>query len=642
MRYSKNMPNIWLTERIDLMDHKILSKIKSPNDLKKLDETKLPLLAEEVRDTIVSTVSKNGGHLASNLGVVELTIALHKVFNSPNDKIIWDVGHQVYTHKLLTGRYEEFKTLRQENGLSGFSRPNESEHDIVYSGHSSVSVSTALGIATANKINGKKDYAIAVLGDGALTGGLIYEALNNAGQIKDTRLIIILNDNGMSISKNVGHLAKRLAVMRSRSGYFKLKAVTERAVSKIPFVGNTLSNKILKIKTDLKNILYESNFFEDLGIRYMGPIDGHNIPQLCDALEGAKLVNSPVLVHINTVKGKGYDPAEKMPSEFHGVSPFDSQSGKLNLSSENFSEKFGEFLYNQAPKDKRICAITAAMSLGTGLKKFSEEFPDRFYDVGIAEEHAVPFALGLSKNGMLPVFVVYSTFLQRCYDQLIHDCALQNTKMVIAVDRAGIVGDDGETHNGIYDTAFFNGIPNITVYSPSYYCELNNALVNSLYHSNGPCVIRYPRGSEPEMPENYECSGKAFDVFGDEDANIILVTYGRIFADVYKTYIRLKNEGLRVKIIKLNIIVPVPSECFGFIGEAKYVFFFEEGVKSGGVGESFATEMIENNIKADFSLTAFPDCFVKQGKTDSVLHRYLLDCDGMYNTVKKSLETDNE
>ena len=619
------------------MKHELLSKIKSPSDLKKLDEKQLPLLAEEVRDTIISTVSDNGGHLASNLGVVELSIALHKVFNSPDDKIIWDVGHQVYTHKLLTGRYEEFATLRQEGGISGFSRPNESEHDIVYSGHSSVSVSTALGVASANKINGKKDYAIAVLGDGALTGGLIYEALNNAGHMKDTRLIIVLNDNGMSISKNVGHLAKRLAVMRSRSGYFKLKALTERAVFKIPFVGRTLANKLFKIKTDLKNMLYESNFFEDFGIRYMGPIDGHNISQLCNALEGAKLINAPVLVHINTVKGKGYKPAEERPSEFHGVGPFDSESGKLSTSSDNFSEKFGEFLYNQAPKDKRICAITAAMSLGTGLKKFSEEYPDRVFDVGIAEEHAVPFALGLSKNGMLPVFVVYSTFLQRCYDQLIHDCALQNSKMVIAVDRAGIVGDDGETHNGIYDTSFFNGIPNITVYSPSYYCELNNALVNSLYHSNGPCVIRYPRGSEPPKPENYECSGNAYDVFGDENADIVLVTYGRIFANCYETFKRLKNDGLKVKIIKLNIIVPISEDSIEEIRNATNVFFFEEGVKSGGIGESFATLMLENDIKADFSLTAFPDCFVKQGKLDSVLKQYFLDSDGMYNIVTTEL-----
>lgn len=623
-----------LTERTDIMEHKLLENIKSPSDVKKLDESQLPLLAEEVRDTIISTVSDNGGHLASNLGTVELTIAIHRVFNSPDDKIIWDVGHQVYTHKLLTGRYDKFNTLRTENGISGFSRPNESEHDIVYSGHSSVSVSTALGIATANKVNGKKDYAVAVLGDGALTGGLIYEAINNAGRTNDTRLIIILNDNGMSISKNVGHLAKRLAVMRSRSGYFKLKAITEKAVSKIPFVGKRLADSLFKLKTDVKNMIYQSNFFEDMGVRYMGPIDGHNIPQLCDALEGAKLVKSPVLVHINTVKGKGYKPAEKDPSSFHGVSPFDYETGELKSTGDNFSEKFGEFLYNQAAKDRRICAITAAMSLGTGLRRFSGEYPDRFYDVGIAEEHAVPFALGLSKGGMLPVFVVYSTFLQRCYDQLMHDCALQNSKMIIAVDRAGIVGDDGETHNGIYDTAFFNGIPNITVYSPSYYCELNNALVKSLYHSDGPCVIRYPRGAEPQKPEAYACSGNTFDIFGDENATVAIVTYGRIFAEALKAQEKLAEEGIKVKIVKLNVIVPIDSGAVDVLENARKIYFFEEGVKTGGIGESFAEKMLEKSVKADFCLTAFPDCFVKQGKTESILHRYNLDCDGMYHIIK--------
>ena len=627
------MPFTSQKEIID-MEHNLLKNIKSPDDVKKLDDKQLPQLAEEVRDVIISTVSENGGHLASNLGAVELTIALHKVFNSPNDKIIWDVGHQVYTHKLLTGRYDRFTTLRQKGGMSGFSRPDESEHDIVYSGHSSVSISTALGIATANKVNGKKDYAVAVIGDGSLTGGLIYEAINNAGRMSDARLIIVLNDNGMSISKNVGHLAKRLAVMRSRSGYFRLKAVTEKVVSKIPFVGRKLSDKLFRLKTDLKNMIYQSNFFEDFGVRYMGPIDGHNIEQLCDALEGAKLVEKPVIVHVNTIKGKGYLPAEENPSDFHGVGPFNKENGDIPPAKTNFSEKFGEFLYNQAPKDKRICAITAAMSLGTGLRKFSEEFPDRFYDVGIAEEHAIPFALGLSKSGLLPVFVVYSTFLQRCYDQLMHDCALQNTRMIIAVDRAGIVGDDGETHNGIYDTAFFNGIPNITVYSPAYYCDLNNALVNCLYHSNGPCVIRYPRGAEPEKPDDYICDGRLFSVFGDEDADIAIVTYGRIFADAYKAMLTLKAEGKKVKLIKLNVIVPVPVDSVFELKDVKNTFFFEEGVKSGGVGEHFAMTMLENEIKSDFCLTAFPDCFVKQGKTEVILNEYNLDCDGMLKVIR--------
>ena len=619
------------------MEHKILSGIKSPSDVKGLTNKELPVLAQEVRDTIVSTVSENGGHLASNLGAVELTIALHKVFNSPDDKIIWDVGHQVYTHKLLTGRYEQFSTLRREDGMSGFSRPNESEHDIVYSGHSSVSISTALGIAAANKVSGKKNYAVAVIGDGALTGGLVYEAINNAGRMGDARLIIVLNDNGMSISKNVGHLAKRLAVMRSRSGYFRLKDFTERAISRIPLVGKGLANKLFKIKTEVKNMMYQSNFFEDMGVKYMGPIDGHNIQQLCDALEGAKLVKSPVLVHVNTIKGKGYEPAELNPSDFHGVPPFDIDKGVIPHSNENFSEKFGEFLYNQAAKDKRICAITAAMTLGTGLQRFSEEYPDRFYDVGIAEEHAVPFALGMAKGGMLPVFVVYSTFLQRCYDQLVHDCALQNTKMIIAVDRAGIVGDDGETHNGIYDTAFFNGIPNITVYSPSYYCDLNNSFVNALYHKEGPCVIRYPRGTEFYKPVDYTCNGEDYQVFGDDDAEIAIVTYGRIFGECYKAYERLKAQNKKVKIIKLNVIVPIPEESLKHIEKVKKLFFFEEGVESGGVGESFASAMLENKLSPEFILTAFPDCFVKQGKTDSILSQYGLDCDGIYNAIIKEI-----
>ena len=620
------------------MDCKLLENIKSPSDLKKLDEKQLPLLASEVREKIISTVSENGGHLASNLGVVELTIALHRVFNSPNDKIIWDVGHQVYTHKLLTGRFGDFDTLRKKDGLSGFSRPNESEHDIVFSGHSSTSVSTALGIAAANAVNGKKDYAIAVLGDGALTGGLIYEAINNAGRMKDVRLIIILNDNGMSISKNVGHLAKSLAVMRSRTGYFKLKAMTEKVISKIPLIGKPLATKLFKLKTDVKNMLYQSNFFEDFGVRYMGPIDGHNIEQLCDALEGAKAVNSPVILHVNTIKGKGYVPAEQNPSAFHGVGAFDRATGETKKSKDSFSEKFGEFFYNQAAKDKRICAITAAMSLGTGLKRFSEEYKDRFFDVGIAEEHAIPYALGLAKGGMLPVFVVYSTFLQRCFDQLMHDCALQNVKMIIAVDRAGIVGDDGETHNGIYDPTFFNGIPNITVFSPSYYAELNKDFVAALYHIDGPVAVRYPRGGETEPPYDFTVTGNDFDVYGKADSENAIVTYGRLFWQAVKAKRILENDGINIKIIKLNKIIPLPSEAVSQCESLKKVHFFEEGVTSGGIGEKFGSELCERGFKGEFSLKAFPDCFVKQGDANDILSQYGLDCVGMAKSFLKEKE----
>ncbi len=618
------------------MEHNLLENIKSPSDVKALDESQLPRLAQEVRDTIITTVGSNGGHLASNLGTVELTIALHRVFNSPDDKFIWDVGHQVYTHKLLTGRYENFGTLRKKDGISGFSRPNESEHDIVYSGHSSVSVSTALGIAAANLANGKKDYAVAILGDGALTGGLVYEALNNAGRMKNARLIIILNDNGMSISQNVGHLAKNLAVMRSRSGYFKLKALTERVISKIPLIGGKLASSIFKIKTDVKNMLYQSNFFEDMGIRYMGPIDGHNIQQLCEALEGAKLVKSPVILHINTVKGKGYAPAMDNPSLFHGVSSFNTETGEVKQSTDNFSEHFGEFLFNQAAKDRRICAITAAMSLGTGLKRFSETYPERFFDVGIAEEHVIPYALGLSKNGMVPVFVVYSTFLQRCYDELLHDCALQHSKMIIAVDRAGIVGDDGETHNGIFDPSFFNGIPNINVFSPANYCELNKCFVNALYHNESPCVIRYPRGAQPELP-GFEPTGENYGVFGSDDAENVIVTYGTMFAEALKAADILNNDGINVKIIKLLRILPIDENVYSELSGAENVFFFEESVKSGSIGETFAGNMLERGITPRFKHCAFPDCFVKQGTRAQVLAEYKLDAAGISETVSEVL-----
>ena len=624
------------------MDCKLLENIKSPSDLKKLDEKQLPLLASEVREKIISTVSENGGHLASNLGVVELTIALHRVFNSPNDKIIWDVGHQVYTHKLLTGRFGDFDTLRKKDGLSGFSRPNESEHDIVFSGHSSTSVSTALGIAAANAVNGKKDYAIAVLGDGALTGGLIYEAINNAGRMKDARLIIILNDNGMSISKNVGHLAKSLAVMRSRTGYFKLKAMTEKVISKIPLIGKPLATKLFKLKTDVKNMLYQSNFFEDFGVRYMGPIDGHNIEQLCDALEGAKAVNSPVILHVNTIKGKGYVPAEQNPSAFHGVGAFDRATGETKKSKDSFSEKFGEFFYNQAAKDKRICAITAAMSLGTGLKRFSEEYKDRFFDVGIAEEHAIPYALGLAKGGMLPVFVVYSTFLQRCFDQLMHDCALQNVKMIIAVDRAGIVGDDGETHNGIYDPAFFNGIPNITVFSPSYYAELNKDFVAALYHIDGPVAVRYPRGAGilPDMPDCFEPLKIGRGRIVREGNRVAILSLGTRLEACLNAADMLALEGISATVADARFAKPFDEKLLRELVEGhRALAVVEEGVQ-GGFGASVMMWLANNGLleKTKVRFLTMPDVFVEQASMESQYAHAGLDARSIADAVAAMVE----
>ncbi|MBE6834822.1 MAG: 1-deoxy-D-xylulose-5-phosphate synthase [Ruminococcaceae bacterium] len=614
------------------METHYLKNISSPADVKKLDEKELDNLAKEIREVLISTVSQNGGHLASNLGVVELTIALHRVFNSPKDKIVWDVGHQVYTHKLLTGRFDSFESLRKENGISGFSRPSESEHDIFYSGHSSTSISSALGIATAEKINGGKNHTIAVIGDGALTGGLAYEALNNAGRQK-CKLIVILNDNEMSISKNVGGVARYLAVIRSKPGYFMFKAHTEKFIKRIPLIGKSLARLLFKSKTRLKNFMYKSTFFEDLGFQYMGPIDGHNIEQITNALEGAKLVNKPVLLHINTIKGKGYDFAEKDPSQFHGISKFNVFSGEPNYSSGSFSDVAGEFLCNAAAKDKRICTVTAAMKLGTGLDSFSKKFPERFFDVGIAEEHAVTFASGLARDGMLPVFAVYSTFLQRAYDQLIHDCALQKEHIVLAVDRAGFVGEDGETHQGLFDVAYLNSIPDINVYSPSNYSELNKAFFNAFYKDKRVVAIRYPRGTESEILKDYKATENNFDIIGEENAENAIVTYGRVFASAFEALKMLNEKGKEYKIIKLNRIKPIDIKAVESALNCKKVFFFEESLESGSVGERFAYLLSKNSFNGKFIHTAVDDGFVKQASVSSLLHKYKLDCEGICEVI---------
>lgn len=615
---------------------KFLDKINSPDDVKKIDKKELPVLADEIRSVLIDTVSKNGGHLASNLGVVELTIALHRVFNSPKDKIIWDVGHQTYTHKLLTGRYKDFSAIRQESGLSGFSNPDESEHDIFFSGHSSVSISQALGVATANSINNDKHTTVAVIGDGALTGGLAYEALNNAGRV-GKRLIVILNDNEMSISKNVGSVARYLAVIRSKPGYFKLKARTERFLNHIPLIGKKLSARIFKTKTKLKNLIYKSTFFEDLGFRYMGPIDGHNIDQLCEALEGAKLVNNvPVLLHINTVKGKGYDFAEKAPSEFHGISKFNINTGEPIYSGKNFSSEFGDFLCDAASKDKRICAVTAAMSLGTGLNEFSSMYPKRFFDVGIAEEHAVTFSAGLARGGMLPVFAVYSSFLQRCFDQLVHDGTMQGLHMVLAVDRAGFVGEDGISHQGILDASFLNSIPGITVYSPTTYAGLRHCFVNALYHSAGLVAIRYPRGQEKPIPENIDFVSENYDIYGSKNAENVIVTYGRIFSHACVARDRLSENGKDFSVIKLNRIKPIDEEAVKTVMNSKNIFFFEEGIKNGGIGETFGAVLSENGYKGNYRLTAVNNEFVEHASVSRLYEKYSLDADGMYNICSEN------
>lgn len=614
------------------MEIKYLDKIKSPADVKKIPTQELDRLADEVRSVLIETVSNNGGHLSSNLGVVELTIAMHKVFDSPKDQFVFDVGHQAYTHKLLTGRYNRFSSIRTSGGLTGFTNPDESEHDIFFSGHSSTSVSSALGLAQAKLSSGDDGYVVAVIGDGSFTGGMVYEALNNAGKTKN-KLIVILNDNKMSISENVGAFASYLAVIRTDPRYFRLKQRTEKALNKIPFIGERISAKIFSLKTALKNKIYnKSTFFEDIGFRYMGPIDGHNIKQLCQALEGAKFINGPVVLHVITTKGKGYDFAEKMPSEFHGIAKFDIETGEPISGGDNFSSHFGDTLCEIAEHDDRICAVTAAMSIGTGLAKFSEKFPDRFFDVGIAEQHAVTFTLGLAKNGKVPIFAVYSTFLQRAYDQLIHDISLQRSHCIFAVDRAGFVGEDGVTHNGLFDVSFINAVPNFKIYAPSCFKELESGLKAAVYEDDMPIVIRYPRGNEALITEAPQYESESYNIYGDiSNADKAIVTYGRISKNAVEAAERIENTA----VIKLNIIKPINSEIAALLNDVSEVYFFEEGVKSGGIGEGLALSMLEHGFKGKYKLVAVDDAFVAQASVDEQIKKYGFDKDSMIKIINE-------
>lgn len=613
---------------------KILSDIKNPSDIRKLSDGELEVLCTEIRHVLIETVASNGGHLASNLGTVELTVALHKSFNSPEDKIIWDVGHQAYAHKLLTGRYPQFSTIRREDGISGFVRPDESMHDSFYEGHAGVSISQAAGIAAANAVKGNKNYAVAVIGDGSFGNGMAYEALNHAGSTK-SKLIVILNDNEMSISENVGAMARYLAKVRSKPEYYRFKAGTEKTLKKIPIVGESLANHLFKLKATLKNIIYSSSFFEDLGFRYIGPIDGHDIGGLCEAMNSAKMVSVPVVIHINTLKGRGYDFAEVAPEKFHGISRFDVNTGEPLTSGDSFSSHFGKTLCEFASKDKRICAITAAMALGTGLEEFSKEYPERFFDVGIAEEHAVTFASGLSAGGMLPVFAVYSTFLQRCADQMIHDCALQRRKTVIAVDRAGFVGEDGETHQGLFDVSIARSIPNTTVYSPATYAEMSKAFYNAFYKDENLVIIRYPRGSMPAGVQETEIGD--YSVIGNTEAKTALVTYGRLYFNALKAKEILAEKGIDVKIIKINKINPLPEGAVESACGCKNVLFFEEGMRSGGVAEGFATELIEKGFEGRYSITAVDGEFVSHASVERLMEKYSMSPEKMALLTEKEV-----
>lgn len=613
----------------------ILESIDDLEDFKSLPVKKLPILAKEIREFLIENLSKTGGHLAPNLGVVELTMALHYVFNSPKDKIIFDVGHQCYVHKILTGRKNKFNTLRQLNGLSGFPKTRESIHDIFNTGHSSTSISSAIGIATANKLSGKNDYAIAVIGDGALTGGLAFEGLNNA-QIEDTNLIVILNDNQMSISPSVGNLANHLTKLRSNKLYRNAKKTVKSLLLMIPFLGKYLYKILDKIKDILKHtLLPRSVLFEQFGFTYFGPIDGHDVKELITILKRAKTAKKPALVHVITKKGKGYKPAEKNPDKFHGVGKYNIETGEaLSKSGNSFSKCFGDELYKIAEKNDKIVAITAAMPSGTGLSNFSKRFPTRFYDVGIAESHAVTFASGLAKGGYIPVFAVYSTFLQRAYDQIIHDVALQNAHVIFAIDRAGIVGADGETHHGVFDLSFMSHIPNLTIMAPKDGNELTQMLNFAVTNINGPVAIRYPRGNYCDTLISSSPIEYAKAEILKEGSDISIIALGKTVKTAIDVAEILEKEKISVEVINARFLKPLDTfTILNSIKKTKKFITIEDNIIEGGLASAIKSLAInEKNISGKYF--AYPDEFIKHGTPEEIEKIYNMDAESISNEIK--------
>ena len=567
----------------------MLEQINCSKDLKELKYKDLEVLSGDIRREITDVISKNGGHLASNLGIVETTIALHRVFDLPDDKIIFDVGHQCYAHKLLTGRKDRFYTIRKKDGISGFTNRFESEYDTFTAGHSGTSISAGLGLAKANKLCGRENYVVSVVGDGSFTNGMIYEAINNCCD-KNLKFIIVLNDNEMSISSNVGNLSRYFSRLRSSRSYFRFKHKLKRTLSKVPKIGNALINFSSGVKRFFKRIvLSDAGFFSAMGIRSLGPVDGHDIKKLEDVFNEAKSFNECSIILIRTKKGKGYDKAQEHPEDYHSVSSFNPDDGVCKKSGTNFSEQFGQYMVEKAKEDKKLVALTAAMCEGTGLLDFSKAYPDRFFDVGIAEEHEVTFAAGLSAGGLRPVCAVYSTFAQRVYDQVVHDLSVQNIPCVLALDRAGFVPDDGITHQGVYDVSLFSSVPRCDIYSPETYEELR-ACMDTALSSDKISVVRYPKGSEC----CYERDGFEYlpdmsaSVFGEKDADVVIITYGRICKSAFDAASYLKGK-YSVKIVKLVKAYPFDEEFIkSSVAGAKLCYILEEGIKSGGVGEKLS------------------------------------------------------
>lgn len=618
----------------------ILERIQKANDIKKLKWEEQDVLAAEIRQFLVEKLSKTGGHLASNLGVVELTMAMHLAFSLPKDKIIWDVGHQSYTHKILTGRKDGFDTLRQYNGMSGFPKRKESNCDAFDTGHSSTSLAAGLGYVEAREILGKDYKVVSVIGDGSLTGGMAYEALNNAAHLK-SNYIIVLNDNNMSISENVGGMSKYLAGLRTAHFYNDLKKGVTNTLQKIPGAGEHIVKGIRKTKNSIKQLFVPGMLFEDMGITYLGPVDGHDVKKLYRTFKEAQKMDNAVLVHVLTKKGKGYAPAEKMPSKFHGVSPFDVETGAVSETkkADSYTDVFADIMCELGEKEPKLVAITAAMKDGTGLSQFQEKYPDRFFDVGIAEQHAVTFAAGLAAAGMKPVFAVYSSFLQRGYDQIVHDVCMQNLPVIFAIDRAGLVGNDGETHQGVYDIAYLNHIPNMTILAPKNRWEFAEMMEFAVKH-NGPVAIRYPRGAVYDGLQEYKepvVYGKSEVI--EKENDIAIFGAGHMMETAEQVWKSLKEKGYSCSLINSRFVKPMDTAVLDDLAESHKLFItIEEATVSGGYGANVIKYVSEQNMAVKVLTVGVPECFVEHGNISQLRQLIGLDSDSIVEKIINAWE----
>ena len=616
---------------------RILDTIKSPIDIRKLSTSELKELADEIREFLVDAVSKTGGHLASNLGVVELTLALHKVFNTPNDKIVWDVGHQTYIHKIITGRKDSFDTLRKKDGLSGFPKRNESVYDTYDSGHSSTSISAAFGMATARDIKKESHEVISVIGDGSFTGGPAFEAINSIGQ-SGTKVIIVLNDNGMSISQNIGGLSEHLGRLRTSHKYRNAKEKLKTTLNKVPVVGHGLTKAIVDTKERIKYaIINDGVLFEELGLTYLGPVNGHDIDDLIAALSQAKKVDRPVVVHVITKKGKGYTPAETFPDRFHGIGPFDKETGKpISSNKATYSDLFGDAIYELACKDQRITAISAAMTDATGLGLMQDRMPGRVFDVGIAEANAVIMAAGQALSGLHPVVCIYSSFLQRAYDEMLEDVCLQNLPITFAVDRAGLVGSDGETHQGIFDISYFLTMPNMTLLAPCDGIQLKEMLEYAA-ELDSPCAIRYPRGAAiTESLTDKKFTGSNITIRSGSDATIFAV--GTMLNNALSASDILKDKGIDVGVINVGNISELCRENALNLEKNQLIVTVEDNISSGGFGEHLRA----NNSAYSILSISLPDKFIEQGSVDELFARYGMDPQGISDSIENELQNIKE